>query len=148
MNIRLFEEKDKEAYMELATQMYSSEACIHGPNKEAFEGNFAGAIDKKNSYCIGLMLEEEGKPIGYCLISQSWASEFGKRMNFIEEIYFVKESRGKGYVHQVFNWIFTHYNKEDCVFRLEVAPENKEVMEIYKKYGFEDLEYLQMVKLK
>ncbi|MBU3811635.1 MAG: GNAT family N-acetyltransferase [Candidatus Niameybacter stercoravium] len=147
MNIRLFEEKDKDAYIKMATEMYSSEACIHGPNQKAFEGNFNGAIDENNIYCTGLIIEEEDKPIGYCLISQSWASEFGKRMNFIEEIYLVKESRGKGYVNQIFYWIFEHYKKEDCVFRLEVSPENKEVMNIYKKHKFQPLEYLQMVRL-
>lgn len=148
MHIRLFEAQDKETYMQLATQMYSSKACIHDPNPQAFAGNFLAAVDKHNPYFTGVILEENGCGVGYCLIAQSWSSEFGKRMNFIEEIYLEEASRGKGWLRLLFAWIFEHYQQEECVFRLEVSPENKEVMAMYEKYGFEPLDYLQMVRTK
>ena len=68
-------------------------------------------------------------------------------MIILEELYFIPEARKQGRSGQFFQWFFEEYSSKAAGYRLEVAPDNSYVMDIYRKYGYEPLEYLQMIKV-
>ena len=61
-----------------------------------------------------------------------------------EELYFTPQSRGKGYGHQYFQWLFAEYPQAKR-FRLEVCPYNPKAKKLYEQLGFEMLNYGQMI---
>lgn len=146
MVIRDFQEQDREMYYQMADEFYHTEACLHPSDLEHYKRNFDGAMDRDNPYFRGLLITVDNRPVGYCLISHSWSSEVAGRINIVEELYFRASERGKGFGSKVFEWLFDDYNNKVGAFRLEVAPDNARVMEMYKRHGFEPLGYLQMIR--
>ena len=63
----------------------------------------------------------------------------------IEELYLKPEHQGKGFGSQVFDWLFEEYRGKVKRFRLEVTKVNDGAIRLYKRRGFEELDYLQMV---
>ena len=147
MIIRNMSAKDKNNFLSMSEIFYSSEAALHGFDRAAQERNFeaslTGALPVR-----GLVLEEEdGTCLGYGIVCHSWSSELGGPMILAEELYLKPEARGRGLASGYFRWLFQEYEGRAAGFRLEVAPENAWVMDIYKKHGFGPLEYIQMIKV-
>ena len=61
-------------------------------------------------------------------------------------IFLTKGNRSKGLGKEFFTYI--EENKEDDVIRLrlEVEEDNTRAIEFYKKMGYKELEYIQMIK--
>ncbi len=147
MIIRNMTAKDKDNFLSMSEIFYDSEAALHGFDRTAQERNFEATL-KGTLPVRCLMLEEEnGTALGYGVVCHSWSSELGGPMILAEELYLKPEARGRGLANEYFRWLFKEYEGRAAGFRLEVAPENAWVMEIYKKHGFEPLEYIQMIKV-
>ena len=63
----------------------------------------------------------------------------------IEEIFLKKEYRGKGYGRAFFEWVFREY-PDVKRYRLEVTKANEGAAALYRKVGFQFLDYRQMIK--
>ena len=63
----------------------------------------------------------------------------------IEELYIRPEYHGKGIGNFVLDWLFQEYQDKVKRFRLEVTRENDGATRLYRKKGFQPLEYDQMV---
>lgn len=147
MIIRNMTPKDKDYFLSMSEIFYSSEAALHEFDRAAQENNFNASL--KGGFPVRcLALEEENGPLlGYAIVCHSWSSELGGPMILAEELYLKPEARGLGLANEFFRWLFKEYEGRAAGFRLEVAPENAWVMEIYKKHGFTPLEYFQMIKI-
>lgn len=142
MNIREFTEVDRELYFRMARAFYSCGATLHAFNQEIAANNF-DAIISGSPFIQGYILEEDGASLGYALLAHSWSTEMGSQLTWLEEIYLSDACRGKGIGSKFLEWLTTSYSG---AFRLEVSPENTRVMELYRRFGFENLDYLQMMK--
>ena len=144
MIIRNMSAKDKNNFLSMSEIFYSSEAALHGFDRERnFEASLTGALPVR---CL-MLEEEDGTCLGYGIVCHSWSSELGGPMILAEELYLKPEARGRGLASGYFRWLFQEYEGRAAGFRLEVAPENAWVMDIYKKHGFGPLEYIQMIKV-
>ncbi len=146
MIIRNMSADDKEIFLKMSEVFYRSDAALHGFNRELQEKNLSGALSG-SPYVRCLIFEAEGRTAGYSIIAHSWSSEAGGPMIILEELYLVPEARGKGLAGEFFRWFFHEYEDRAAGYRLEVAPKNSDVMSLYRKYGYETLEYIQMIKL-
>ncbi len=150
MIIRNMISSDKDVFLDMSQDFYNSEATLHGFQKKLQAQNLEAFLDG-SPYVRCLMLESESPsgaaPAGYALIAHSWSTEAGGPMIILEELYFIREARGKGGAKRFFQWFFEEYKDRAAGFRLEVAPDNAYVMDIYRKYGYEDLDYIQMIKI-
>lgn len=143
LKIRKLEEKDKTIYLKLMEQFYESDAVAHKVPKENFLKTFNECI-KSDIYAISYILEYENKVAGYILLSKTYSNEAGGMALLIEELYVLKEFRNKGIAKKVFNFLKKEYNT--CArFRLEVEKNNESAINLYKKIGFYNLKYLQMI---
>ena len=63
----------------------------------------------------------------------------------LDELYFKPEYRGKGYGTQAFAWVEQEY-PDAKRFRLEATYSNERAISLYRKLGYEELNYCQMIK--
>lgn len=147
MVIRNMLSQDRDVFLSMSQDFYQSDAALHGFDKCTQEKNLKAFLDG-SPYVRCLLFEEEktAAPIGYGVIAHSWSTEYGGPMIILEELYFIPGARGQGGARAFFQWFFKEYKERAAGYRLEVAPKNSYVMDIYRKYGYEPLEYIQMLK--
>ena len=145
MKVRSFGADDFPLYLKMAKALYAGEATLHPADETAFERNFA-AIREGSPFISGLIIEAGEKdsllPAGYAILAHSWASEFGHPLVVVEELFIDGTFRGQGLGSAFFGWLRDTYPGH-CS-RLEVAPNNAGVLELYRRQGYEDWGYLQM----
>lgn len=144
MKIRDMVTADKENVMEMVQEFYHSDAVDHEVKQEVLEATLNAAVSE-DPVLRGVVLEEDGKIIGYAYLTSYFVTEAGGINLMIEDLFIKKEARDHGYGSQFFKWLFKEYPNVKR-YRMEVTEENKGAVSLYKKMGFEFLGYLQMIK--
>ena len=144
MKIRDMVTADKENVMEMVQEFYHSDAVDHEVKQEVLEATLNAAVSE-DPVLRGVVLEEDGKIIGYAYLTSYFVTEAGGINLMIEDLFIKNEARGHGYGSQFFKWLFKEYPNVKR-YRMEVTEENKGAVSLYKKMGFEFLGYLQMIK--
>ena len=142
--IRDITKKDRKVFLEMASKFYSSEAVAHNIDSHIYETTFETALSK-SPFIRALIIEDDGTPAGFGLISFSYSTEVGGLTVLLEDIYISDTCRGKGLGSEFMQFIEREYSSAKR-FRLEVAKENTQAIALYKKLGYEVLEYVQMIK--
>ena len=143
MQIREFLAQDRESYVAMAKDFYAGDASLHGNSVENIERTFDAVIGG-SPLLRGLILEEDGEPVGYALLCYYYSCELGGRGVWLDELYVGPQCRGKGLGRQFMDWMLAAY--EGSWMRLEVCPHNPRVKKLYESYGFTELPYIQMIK--
>lgn len=143
--IRKVEPKDRETYIGLAQQFYSSDAVQHAIPKDYIEAAFDEMM-RSDVYADGYILTHGGKPAGYALIAKTFSCEGGGLTVWIEEIFILPEYRSLGLGGALFAALEAEYGRSLARMRLEITPENMRARSLYQKLGFKELSYQQMVK--
>lgn len=141
--IRAFEEKDRALYLWLTDQFYQSDAVLEPISKKNRILTFEEMI-KSDRYIDGVVIEREGRTVGFALMAKTYSQEAGGLVVWLEELFILEEYRGCGIGGEFFDYFFEHY-KEAARFRLDVVEDHKDVIHFYKKHGFSMLDYAQMV---
>ena len=69
-----------------------------------------------------------------------------KSDTYVEELYIMEEYRSKGLGSEYFGYMEDHKEEGVTRFRLEVEKENERAWKLYKRQGYDWLEYDQMIK--
>lgn len=142
--IRDIEQKDREIFIAMCEEFYSSTAVSHSVPKSHFERTFE-VVTHNSPYYKGYMLEYEGKTVGYGLVQLSYSNEAGGMQMFLEELYIREGYRNKGLGKEFFERVYA--SRDDVVrYRLEVTAVNERAISLYKRLGYENLDYVQMIK--
>ena len=129
--------------IEMMRVFYSSDAVYTNGSEQIFTSDVENCIND-SPYLEGYVFEDEGRLVGYGMLAKSFSTEFGKRCIWIEDIYVIPEYRSQG--------IGTRFLKEvehkypDCLLRLEAEAENIAALRVYKKCGFSELPYIELIK--
>ena len=142
MDIRLIEEKDRESLLEMMRVFYRSPAVLTDGSEEIFSSDITACVGS-SPYAEGYIFEENGAVIGYSMLAKSFSTEFGKPCVWIEDLYFKEAFRGKGLGSAFFDFLKEKY--PSSVFRLEAEHENKGAINMYRKNGFRELPYVEMI---
>lgn len=143
-NIREMKADDRQDVLEMAKDFYNSDAVDHEVGVDVLSKTFEDAVGKEPSVW-GVILCEGEEVIGFSYFTSCYACEVGGKVLILEELYMKESSRGKGYGKKYFQWVFDTY-QDIARFRLEVTDANEPAMGLYKKLGFEFLDYRQMIK--
>ena len=147
MRIRRITKNDRECYVELAEGFYHSPAVLHDIPRSYIERTFDEMM-RSDVYVDGFLMEaDEGVVMGYALISKTFSQESGGLAVWVEELYVLPEHQGQGVGSQVFALLEEVY-PDCCRFRLEIEPDNEGAERLYRRMGYGDLPYRQMVKEK
>lgn len=136
------EEKDFAIYMELAQEFYHSPAVTHPIPAQYMENTFREAM-RSDVYIILRMIEVDGTPAGYAILSRSFSPESGSPICWIEELYIRPAFRGLGIGTEFLTSVREEF--PSARLRLEVEPENAGAVALYKRLGFTPLEYVSYV---
>ena len=140
--IRKITEADRKKVVDLMREFYTSPAVLSNGSEEIFQNNVNNCLDP--DCCLdGFVVEEAGIIQGYVMIIDGYATEFGKRCIWIEDLYLKEPYRNRGIGSYVLQSIMHQF--PGCIFRLEVEEENTHAVAAYKKHGFEFLPYQEMI---
>lgn len=143
--IRKIREEDKKAYLEMAEVFYNSDAVIHNIPTHYITNTFAELM-KSDTYILGYIMEREETIAGYALLSKSYSQEAGGSILWIEEIFILPEFRGCGLGGEFFSYLEEQMPEGIKRIRLEIEKGNKKAASLYRKKGFQDFPYAQMIK--
>ena len=140
--IRKIEERDSGEFLEMIDAFYHSSAVLHPVDSAHSEVTLKEAL-KESPYIDIFIIENENQIVGYIQNSITWSNEAGGITVWIEELFIKDKFRGKGFGSKAIEFIMNYY-KNASRFRLEIEPDNKRAAELYKRYGFDFLNYKQM----
>ena len=143
VNIRAMTQEDKQAVMEMMETFYRSPAVSTNGSQEIFAQDIENCVND-SPYLEGFIFEGGNEILGYGMIAKSFSTEFGKPCVWIEDLYIKPPYRGKGIGSSFFACLNEKFT--NCIFRLEVEPENTRAIEAYEKNGFTTLPYMEMKK--
>lgn len=144
MTIRKFIKNDYENIIDMMIDFYNSPAVLHDVNHKNFEFTVKEAASD-SPYTDIFIAEEDGKILGYALTSVTWSNEAGGIVVWIEEIFIKEGFRSMGIGSKFIDFTENYYKKA-VRFRLETEPSNKQAESLYKRKGYDYLNYNQMIK--
>lgn len=140
--IRKFIEEDKHEILSMMQEFYNSDAVFTNGSNEIFETDFETCINN-SPFLDGYVFYNQDKILGYAMLAKSFSTEFGKICIWIEDLYLKEYCRGKGVIPDFINYLKSVY--PDVIFKLEVEEENSHAVHVYKKCGFKELPYSEMI---
>lgn len=146
MEIKDITEADRDEFIAMETDFYSSPAVLHEVSRENFVKTFDRLMNGSPFLrCLFFQDENDGAILGYALLAFSYSNEAGGDVVWIDELYVKSQYRGMGIGNIFFDFLSNEY-KDFARFRLETEPANKGAKRLYERMGFKPLEYSQMIK--
>ena len=142
--VRYMRTGDRQDFLAMAAEFYGTSAVPHPVPKKNFETTF-DQILAGNPFVRGIMVTHEDRAAGYALLALTYSNEVGGLVVFLEEAYLRAECRGLGLGTAVFEFVEREF-PEAKRFRLEVTQTNERAVALYKRLGYQPLDYLQMIK--
>lgn len=144
MLIRSILPEDKAYFLESVEKFYHSAAVDHAiPTRNAVRT--FDLLLQGSPYADCLIAEDEtGAACGYCLLAPTWSNEGGGLCVWLEELMVDETKRGKGIGRALIAEARKKYSAA-ARFRLEVTAANTRAAALYKRLGFSELPYRQML---
>ena len=143
--IRKMVPDDKGKYIAMSKEFYLSDAVLHDIPEDNFRKTF-DVIISDSPYADGYVFDCEGDVAGYALLSFTYSNEAGGLVLLIEEVYILPEYQGMGLGREFLAFVEKTYRSEVALIRLEVEKSNKKALQLYKKVGFTNVDYIQLYK--
>ncbi len=144
ITFRSFVKEDRESFFVMVKKFYAPPAVLHFPSDEVMLSAFDAAIEMPE-FVKGYLFECDGKPAGYAMVSLKFETEVGGLAAWIEELFVEEEFRGKGIGSRFFEFLAEEFKGKIKRIRLEAGEDNLDAIRLYKRLGFEFLDYKQMV---
>ena len=145
ITIKKMEQKDTNEVFEMMRDLYDSPAILHDVSEEVLRRDI-DACTSDNPYMEGLVFRAHGGIAGYAMLAKSFSTEFGGICIWIEDLYMKPEYRGGGIGTQFFGYLEKTYQGQAVLLKLEVERGNTWAIEVYKKCGYRELPYMEMIK--
>ncbi len=143
LTIREFTKDDRSVFLTMVKKFYAPPAVLHFPSEDVMLSAFDAAIEMPD-FVKGYLFECGGKPAGYAMVSLKFETEVGGLAAWIEELFVEDEFRGNGIGTEFFEFLKDELKGIIRRIRLEVGEDNLDAIRLYKRLGFEFLDYRQM----
>lgn len=141
---RKFRPEDRDIFFSMVKKFYAPPAVLHFPSDEVMMSSFDAALDIPE-LVKGYIFECGEKAAGYAIVSMKFETEVGGMAAWIEELFVEEEFRSCGIGSAFFEHLKNEFSGKIKRIRLEVGDENDGAKTLYKRLGFEMLDYRQMV---
>lgn len=143
MKLEAMREEHREEVLAMMRVFYASPAVSTNGSEEIFRADVDACLSD-DPYLEGYVLTENGRLLGYTMLARSFSTEFGKHCVWIEDLYLKPEYREKGRGSAALEAIWKLH--PEALLRLEVERENSRAVHVYRKSGFGELPYLEMLR--
>ncbi|MGI6181402.1 MAG: GNAT family N-acetyltransferase [Agathobaculum sp.] len=144
MQIRPIGSGDRTYFLQSVQAFYHSPAVCHAIPPQYAERTF-DLLMQGTPYADCLIAEDDaGAPLGYCLLALTWSNEGGGLCVWLEELMVEESARSMGVGSKLIAAVRARYPAATR-FRLEVTEDNPRAAALYRRLGFSDLDYGQMV---
>lgn len=143
--IRKIEPKDTQAVLEMMKVFYDSPAVSHEVPIDTLMRNIEACIGG-SPLIEGFVFQEQDCLAGYAMLVKSYVTEFGGTCIWVEDLYLKPEYRGSGIGTQFLTYVEECFRGKAVLLKLEVEQSNESAVQVYRKYGFEELPYMEMIK--
>jgi ribosomal protein S18 acetylase RimI-like enzyme len=135
--VDVFEAKESDTG-ELIAMMRSFYEELGEPFEEARAEQALRALLEEPSYGAAWVFREDGRAVGYLVVTHGYSLEFGGRDAFVDEVYIVPEMRGQGLGARALALAEEHCRRQGLeALRLEVHHENRRALALYERNGYE-----------
>ena len=139
MKIRKITAADREIYISMAKDFYTSPAVLENIPEENITRSFCEFLGG-TPYGDAFVFEENGSVIGYGVLAYTYSQEAGGKVVWLEEIYVLSAYRGRGYGSEFIDFVLKEIPA--ARYRLETEPENEKAAALYRRKGFDLFEYV------
>ena len=143
MEIRVLQPEDFRQVLDMMRVFYASDALLVHPDDSVLARTLRDSM-AGGPYVTGYGFEVDGDLAGYGMVSRSYSTETGGICLWIEDIYILPQHRGQGIGTAFLK--FVEALGGAVRLRLEAEPENERAMHVYRKAGFRELGYTQLIK--
>lgn len=143
MKIEIMNEDHVEKLLEMSKVFYSSDALDHEVSMDIISKNIEAAVSG-GDLLIGYVFCEGEEIAGFSYVTRYYETEVGGVCTQIIDLYVDEKYRGRGFATQYFNFLLDEYS-DSKRFRLEVVKDNIKAINLYKRVGFKEIPYGQMV---
>lgn len=143
VKIRKITKDDRDIFLSMSHDFYNGPAVL-SPIPEDYHEKTFDELMRSEDYLKCYIFQYDGKTAGYGLLNICYSHEAGGKVVWIEELYVLPEFQGKGIATQFFSLL--EFTDTAARYRLEAEPENSRAVKLYKKLGFENLPYMQLIK--
>ena len=140
--IRKIQRDDAEIVADMMRKFYTSPAVLTDGSEKIFAANVENCLGG-SPYVDGFVFVADGEIVGYGMTARGYSTEFGGECIWIEDIFVAEEFRGHGVGTKFIRHVKELY--PDKIFRLEASADNASALNIYKRLGFKELPYLELV---
>lgn len=85
------------------------------------------------------LLERDGRPAGYAVLTLGFSMEFGGRDGFLDDLFVREPARGHGLGREAMEAVFNESRRRGVLaLHLEVDRDNVRAKHLYRKFGFRD----------
>ena len=141
--IRKMTKADRAAVLEMMRIFYRSPAVMTDGSEEIFERDFSECVSE-SPFAEGFIFEFSEKIAGYSMLALSFSTEFGRPCVWVEDLYILPEFRRKGVGTAFFRFLDKTFPNR--IIRLEAEKDNLPAVALYKKSGFGEIKYFEMIK--
>ena len=142
ITIRKMQRGDEKFVIDLMREFFNSPATITNASEKIFAANVKNCLD--DSICAeGFVFVDGEKIIGYAVTAKSYATEFGGECIWLEDIFIKEKYRGRGVGSKFIRHVKKIYPEK--ILRLEAEADDKKLLNFYKRFGFKELPYLELV---
>lgn len=142
--IRPIVPSDRETYISLASQFYASDAVLEDIPREHIEAAFDEML-RSRDYIQGFFMLAGEAIAGYALVAKSFSQEAGGMVLWVDELFILPEHRSLGLGREFFEFVQRNLSPTVKRIRLEVDEDNVKALSLYRRLGFEELPYVQMI---
>lgn len=136
MLIRFFEPTDKDQFLKLCEEFYSSNSTLKPFCPEIASITFDRVLEKHENLWGYIFTDSiSNNPIGYALITSYWCNEEGGNVLVLDELYISPSSRHHGYGSLFIEWLEKEFKGKAKSITLEVLTTNQDAKSLYKKEG-------------
>ena len=136
---------DETDFYTMAEEFYHSDAVLHPIPAEYHRRAFAEMM-RSGQYLSGYIFTDGDNTAGFAVTNRMMQHEAGGGMVWVEDLYIRPAYRGQGLGSRFLAWLEEQLRGDAVMLRLETEPENERAQELYYRLGYENLNYLQMIK--